>query len=195
VPYELNGYMDVATRLDLAFQKYPDLRIQETRREVITVHDTTYVAVQVTVWRTPDDPLPAIAESWEVTPGRSSFTRNSEYENASTSAVGRALRLAGIGTGGPIASADEVRVRQSESPVIQPAPLEERQAVDPAGPIPRPFPARKDNPSAEATPAQINKLKAMMRSKGINDWTAPAGLTKAAASDLIDEIMTEVADA
>jgi len=189
VPYELNGYMDVATRLDLAFQKYPDLRIQETRREVITVHDTTYVAVQVTVWRTPDDPLPAIAESWEVTPGRSNFTRNSEYENASTSAVGRALRLAGIGAGGPIASADEVRVRQSESPTIQPAPIEERQAVDPAGPIPRP--ARVN----EASPAQLNKLRAMMRSKGVTDWTPPAGLTKFDASLLIDEIMQEVGHA
>jgi len=190
MPYELNGYMDVATRLDLAFQKYPDLRIQETRREVITVHDTTYVAVQVTVWRTPDDPLPAIAESWEVTPGRSNFTRNSEYENASTSAVGRALRLAGIGAGGPIASADEVRVRQSESPTVQPAPIEERQAVDPAGPIPRP--ARI---TQEASPAQLNKLRAMMRSKGVTDWTPPAGLTKFDASQLIDEIMQEVGHA
>ena len=31
--FSLDNYVDVATRLRLAFEKYPDLRIQETTRE------------------------------------------------------------------------------------------------------------------------------------------------------------------
>ena len=37
----MDGYVDVATRLKLAFEKYPDLRIQETAREVIEMPDPT----------------------------------------------------------------------------------------------------------------------------------------------------------
>lgn len=187
--YELNGYIDVATRLDLAFQKHPDLRIQETHREIVGIGDSTFLAVQVTIWRTPDDTHPVIAEAWEPFPGRTAFTRGSEYMNASTSAVGRALRFAGIGAGAPIASADEVRIRQQESPVIQPAPVEERQAVDPAKAIPRPM-----RITTEASPAQLNKLRAMMRSKGVTDWNPPEGMTKQEASALIDDIMQEISE-
>jgi hypothetical protein len=32
--YNLDNYVDVPTRLNLALKKYPDLRIQETGREI-----------------------------------------------------------------------------------------------------------------------------------------------------------------
>ena len=33
--FNLDNYVDVPTRLGMALQKYPDLRIQETQREII----------------------------------------------------------------------------------------------------------------------------------------------------------------
>ena len=39
--FNLDNYVDVATRLQLAFKKYPELRIQETAREVIEMPDKT----------------------------------------------------------------------------------------------------------------------------------------------------------
>jgi hypothetical protein len=37
--FSLENYVDVPTRLTLALKKYPDLRIQETAREIIEMPD------------------------------------------------------------------------------------------------------------------------------------------------------------
>lgn len=37
--FDINGYTDVATRLDMAFHKFPELRIQETHREIVGVKE------------------------------------------------------------------------------------------------------------------------------------------------------------
>ncbi len=72
----MDGYVDVATRLKLAFEKYPDLRIQETAREVIEMPDKScFIRCTVTIWRTADDPIPCIATACEIYPGRTSFTK------------------------------------------------------------------------------------------------------------------------
>lgn len=174
--FDMNGYTDVATRLDMAFHKFPELRIQETHREIVGVGENTYIAVRVTVWRTPDDPLPVVAEAWERWPGRTPFTQGSEYMNASTSAVGRALRFAGIGPSGPIASRDEVAVRRSET---EPLPAQSgRTGEHPSG-------------AGQATAKQIGLLRALMRARGVDNWTPPDNLTLEYASALIKELKEE----
>jgi hypothetical protein len=65
-------------------------------------------------WRTPDDPVPAQATCFEPFPGKTSFTRDSEQMNASTSALGRVLGLM-MSFGPKMASAEEVRNRQDTS--------------------------------------------------------------------------------
>ena len=35
----MDNYVDVATRLKIAFERWPDMRIQETSREVIEMPD------------------------------------------------------------------------------------------------------------------------------------------------------------
>ena len=63
-------------------------------------------------WRTPDDPLPCQATCFEPFPGKTSFTRDSEQMNASTSCLGR---LAGLMMSFPkMASLEEVVNRQTE---------------------------------------------------------------------------------
>jgi len=93
----MDGYVDVATRLKLAFEKYPDLRIQETHREVIEMPDKScFIRCTVTIWRTADDPIPCVASACEIYPGRTPYTKTSEAEVGYTSAIGRALAYMGF---------------------------------------------------------------------------------------------------
>ena len=112
--FSLDNYVDVATRLRLAFDKYPDLRIQETAREVIEMPDKScFIRCTVTVWRDANDPIPAIATAAELYPGRTPYTKNSENEVGFTSALGRALGYMGFAISNAIASRDEVQAAQS----------------------------------------------------------------------------------
>ena len=114
--FSLDNYVDVATRLQLAHAKYPEIRIQETHREVIEMPDKTcFIRCTVTVWRDANDPIPAIATACEIYPGRTPYTKNSENEVGFTSALGRALGYMGFGITNAIATRDEVQAAQSRS--------------------------------------------------------------------------------
>ena len=72
----MDNYVDVATRLKWAFEKYPDLRIQETHREVIEMPDKScFIRCVVTIWRSADDQIPVVASACELYPGKTSFQR------------------------------------------------------------------------------------------------------------------------
>lgn len=110
----LDGYIDVPSRLRAALAKHPDLRVLEQIPEIVTINERTFIQSTVQVYRDPDDPLPTAGTAWEPFPGQTPFTRNSEMMNAATSALGRALGYMGFGLDGSIASANEVRNRQEE---------------------------------------------------------------------------------
>jgi hypothetical protein len=61
-------------------------------------------------YRTPDDQRPGIGHAYEPFPGKTPYTRDSEVQNAETSAWGRAIIALNFDTK-KIASADEVRNR------------------------------------------------------------------------------------
>ena len=112
--FSLDNYVDVATRLRLAFDKYPDLRIQETAREVIEMPDKScFIRCTVTVWRDGVDVIPSVATACELYPGKTSFSKNSENEVGFTSALGRALGYMGFGIANAIATRDEVQAAQN----------------------------------------------------------------------------------
>ena len=111
---DLSNYVDVPTRFAAALERWPELRIIENRPEVITIADKVFISVTMQAWRTPDDPVPAQATCFEPFPGKTSFTRDSEQMNASTSALGRVLGLM-MSFGPKMASAEEVRNRQDTS--------------------------------------------------------------------------------
>ena len=111
---DLSNYVDVPTRFAMALERWPELRIVENRPEIITVGDKTFVSVTVQAWRTPEDPINCQATAWEITPGLTPFTRNSEMMNCSTSALGRVLGFM-MSFGPKMASAEEVRNRQHET--------------------------------------------------------------------------------
>ncbi len=157
--FNLDNYVDVPTRLNLALKKYPDLRIQETAREIIEMPDKScFIRCTVTVWRDAIDPIPAIASACEVYPGRTPYTKMSENEVGYTSALGRALGYMGFGINKSIASRNEVEAAQSRqtthlAPVV---PLHDVEV---------PFP---DEPQREyASPKQLGMMRALANGQGL----------------------------
>ena len=76
-----------------------------------------FLRCTVSVWRDPNDQLPAIATAAEPYPGKTPYTKNSEFMVGMTSALGRALGYMGCGANKSIASRNEVMARQ-DSPGI-----------------------------------------------------------------------------
>jgi hypothetical protein len=136
---DLSNYVDVPTRFAALLAKWPELRIKEHRPEIVTIGDKTFISVTMQAWRTPDDPQPCQATCFEPFPGKTSFTRDSEQMNASTSCLGR---LAGLMMSFPkMASLEEVQNRQSEQKLPKPWQVSEVQrrllkALGHAGEIP-----------------------------------------------------------
>jgi hypothetical protein len=167
---DLSNYVDVPTRFAAALKRWPELRIMENRPEVITIGDKTFISVTMQAWRTPDDPIPAQATCFEPFPGKTSFTRDSEQMNASTSALGRVLGLM-MSFGPKMASTEEVRNRQDTSTPATLVRQPEKPRTATLG----------ANSSNAPTTAQMNLLRAL-------DHQGPAPETKAEASRLIEEL-------
>ena len=158
--FSMDNYVDVATRLKLAFERWPELRIQETSREVIEMPDKScFIRAIVTIWRTPDDPIPVIASCCEPYPGRTPYTKLSENENAYTSAIGRGLAMAGIGANKSIASRDEVMSAQSRQPAAQNAKIVPLHEVE----VPFPDEPQREYPS----PKQLGMMRGLANGQGI----------------------------
>ena len=159
---DMTNYVTVAERMTAAFDRWPDMRVQESLPQVRQIDGQTVVEVTVMIYRTPDDPLPGIGSAWEPFPGTTPFTRNSEMMNASTSAIGRVLAAMGVGAQRSLASADEVELRKALDPNEGP-PAEVRavKAVRDAFPgaeVSEPKPAGRRK---EPTPKMVGYLRSL----------------------------------
>lgn len=109
-------YIDVAERLRELRSAHPEgcVRVLDPARPytIETVGDRTFIVVVAACYRTPDDPTPGVGMAWEPFPGPTNFTRDSELQNAETSAWGRAIVATLIADTKRVASSDEVRNRQ-----------------------------------------------------------------------------------
>ena len=158
----MDNYVDVATRLKWAFEKYPDLRIQETHREVIEMPDKScFIRCVVTIWRTADDQIPVVASACELYPGKTSFQRYSESECGFTSAVGRALAYAGFSGNKSLASLDEINSAKGRQPATQLAP------VIPLHELEQPF--ESDGASPYANPKQLGLIRVLASKQGLTN--------------------------
>ena len=158
----MDNYVDVATRLKWAFDKYPDLRIQETSREIVEMPDKScFIRCVVTIWRTADDPIPVIASACELYPGRTNFQRYSESECGYTSAVGRALAYAGFSGNKSLASLDEINSAKGRQPKTQLAP------VVPLHDVEQPF--ESDGASPYANPKQLGLIRVLASQQGLSN--------------------------
>jgi hypothetical protein len=115
-----DDYVPVAERLVAFREAYPEgsLRPADPSRpfQIIEVAGETFLAYTAAAYRTPDDAAPGIGCAWEPVPGKTNFTRNSELQNAESSAWGRAIIAVGAADAKRgIASAEDVQWRQAEA--------------------------------------------------------------------------------
>lgn len=126
--WDLNDYVDVAERIRIAKELYPELSLQSSY-ELITVDGQQYLVVRALAYRSANDDHPGIGHAWEPVPGKTQFTKGSELMNGETSAWGRALAALGIEVR-KVASKQEVesaKARQDNLPPSRrevPAPKE-----------------------------------------------------------------------
>jgi hypothetical protein len=168
--FNLDNYVDVPTRLRMALEKYPDLRIQESQPTFREVNDKLYIEIRCTVWRDKDDTLPVIAYCWEPFPGTTPYTRDSEQMNASTSALGRALGMMGFGIEHKMASKQEVMARQQPPTVTT-----EIATYADGGPVADPFTDQPQttnivkfkDPKGKASDKQLGMIRALARGRGL----------------------------
>jgi hypothetical protein len=110
--FALDSYVPVAERIVRFYELYPDGRISTEAPKVVEIGDRVFLEVRATVLRSPDDPAQVAATAWEPYPGKTAYTRDSEAMNAETSAVGRALGLAGIAVNRSVSTSDEIENRR-----------------------------------------------------------------------------------
>ena len=107
--YNLDGYIDVPSRIKLFKAAYPDGSLQMDPPEFVEVEGKKWVIGRAYAYRTPDDPRPGIGTAWEIVPGTTPFTRGSELQNLETSCWGRCIGALGIGVDASIATLDEIQ--------------------------------------------------------------------------------------
>ena len=112
--FDLGDYKDVAERLTDLRTRFPDATLQSEVIDLPAAFADKFLAVKATVYRTADDTAPATGLAWEPVPGQTPYTKNSELQNAETSAWGRAIIAALASESQKIASRQEVESRQAE---------------------------------------------------------------------------------
>ena len=137
-------YVDVAERIRQFRAAYPEGSLQPANPEipfkVLTIGDRTFIAYVAAAYRHPDDVRPGIGAAWETFPGKTPYTKDSELQNAESSAWGRAIVAALAADTKKVASLDEVRARKAEQA--------NRQATDAGHPSAEPAQRRPDAPES-----------------------------------------------
>ena len=187
--FDLTGYVDVAERIRMFKEKYPNGSLQPLDHskpfDVMAVGERMFVVYVAAAYRTPDDQRPGVGMAWEPYPGKSTFTRDSELMNAETSAWGRAIIAALAAETQKIASADEVRNRQVSQEDADVIPM-------PTKATPRAYPSEKPAGSREEMIANADRksqtMKATATSVTISEAQANllAKLAKEKQVDLLD---------
>jgi hypothetical protein len=120
-------YIDVAERLRAWYEAYPNARIET---EIVSLSDKN-VVVKAWAYRgeVADEKPAGTGHASMAIPGSTPYTRGSELENTETSAVGRALVMAGLPSK-KVASGDEIR---SKAGAVKPSPVvQDKQKSDDA---------------------------------------------------------------
>lgn len=164
--FQLDGYLTVAERIAQLKAKYPDAVLRPFNpAEPFTIKEiggTEYIVYTAACYKTPNDPMPAIAVAIEPCVAKSNFTRDSMVMNAETSAWGRCIMAAlACDTTAKIASADEVKNRQDDqnmATVIKAFPKAKQEVTTDGG-----------NRAGHITQKQIGLLGKLTRERNMNN--------------------------
>lgn len=116
----MDDYIDVAERLRMFKEKYPNGSLQQESIQFIDFAGKSWVVYTAAAYRSPDDTRPGHGTAWEPVPGSSNFKRDSEVMNAETSAWGRAILAILVADTKRIASKDEVLARTGQKSPVKP---------------------------------------------------------------------------
>ena len=114
--FDMGDYKEVAERIRDFRAMFPEGTLQS---ELIPSPVDGFVVVKAYAYRHPEDPRPGIGLAAEPVPGKTPYTRDSEIMNAETSAWGRAIIAVGASDAKRVASANEVRNRQTVDPMVE----------------------------------------------------------------------------
>jgi hypothetical protein len=114
---DLSNYVDVATRIKLLVEQYPNAIINCGKPTIVEIGNSTFVEVVVRIICNDEFDRYSVATAWEPFPGKTPYTRDSEMMNAETSAIGRAIGALGIGLTGSMATSNEVVNRRTTTVV------------------------------------------------------------------------------
>jgi hypothetical protein len=184
----LDDYNTVPERIEEFRTKHPDGRLRPVDPtnpfQIIDVAGKTFVAYAAFAYRAPDDPLPGCGCAWEPFPGATNFTRNSELQNAETSAWGRAIVAALIADAKKgIATAEDIQNRQGDPPPTDTPTLKPGHAlVEAAGKAGFGIPAGADKETKEKKDqARRDVLQAATGKRSSKGFTAAEYKTAIAA--------------
>lgn len=182
--FDLSDYIDVATRLREFREQYPTGSLQpfdpERPYDVLTIDGRWFIVCTAAAYRSADDPRPGVGIAYEPVPGKTPYTKDSELQNAQTSAWGRAIVAALAADTRTIASAEEVRNRQAETNV-EAAPEDERAWIIEAFAAIETEDERKKHKAAFAntfglpdtvTSAQLPHIRKWMEKRGLGSRDA-----------------------
>lgn len=124
--FDMKDYVDVAERIAMFTDRYPDGSLQSELTPLYQGDTLVGWLCRAEAYRTPDDDRPGVGHAVEPVPGKTPYTRDSEAMNAETSAWGRAIIALGFQTK-KIASANEVRARQTDAPSVPAANTPRRE--------------------------------------------------------------------
>jgi hypothetical protein len=117
LPTELPNYKTVPERIAEFTDKHPEGSLRQVSVEMVRdFGGADWIVYTAAAFRDPKDKAPGHGTAWERVPGLTNFTRNSEMQNAETSAWGRAIVavLAADTRTSDIASLDEKQSRTAE---------------------------------------------------------------------------------
>lgn len=151
--YDISDYVAVNDRVLEFWKRYPNGAIATGKPEPVPGRPDLLM-VQAIVYRDPEDRVPVTAWATEYAEGKTSFTRGREVENASTSAVGRALGYYGIGIKKGMASLNEVVEQEArENAPEKPKTAPVRRSEAPQAPEVDPWAV--EAPAAPFDPAEF----------------------------------------
>jgi hypothetical protein len=159
----MEGYVDVAERIRQLREKHPQAVLRPWNPaepfRIMEIGGREFIVYTAVCYRSPDDPMPAIAVAAEPAVGKTNFTRDSEVMNAETSAWGRCIVACLAADTQRIASFEEVRNRRADQ--------DEPQSRSFPKPADRPNPSapteQADSPRPSSGPSMMStKQKGLM---------------------------------
>ena len=211
--YSLDGYVDVAERIRQLREKHPQAVLRPWNPDepfkIMMIGNREFIVYTAACYRTPDDPMPAVAVAAEPAVGKTNYTRDSEVMNAETSAWGRCIVACLAADTQKIASLNEVVNRRADeaAPAAPITPIRKPEAdtlAPPRAQVGSKAAPRKEASGAEPmiTDQQRTLLAKLMKERNLSgftwinatlgaEYTEVTQITKTEASRLISNLLEQ----